>query len=224
MLETTKVISIIIAFISISGGILAYYMVSELPKEQRKKQINEMTSQIVNLILFIWAGKILLNFPAFIQDPLAILAYPSDSIALYLAILFSSALLFYKSRKGQLDVLMFIQTFIPIFLISSFLFEFIQFSWNAQTLSFGYMVLLAVLLVLHLLIQRKLDVYALTIVMLTGWSLGISMLHFVQPFVTAFGYLMAPWFIGVFFTVSLTLLLLHKRFSTLPNGIEKRGA
>ena len=213
MVETTKIISIIIIMISLFGGILSFYMVSDLPKEQRKSQIKEVTSQIVNLILFIWAGKIIVNFPVFISDPLAILAYPSDSSAFYVAILLTSLLLFYRSYKDQLNVLLLIQTMVPIFLLSSFLFEFIQFSWNDQTLSFGYLVLLAILIILYLLLQRRLEVHALIGTMLIGWSLGMWILTLVQPFVTAFGYIMAPWFIGSFFAASFTLLLINKRKS-----------
>ncbi|HSI76014.1 MAG TPA: hypothetical protein VK957_08960 [Lunatimonas sp.] len=213
MVETTKIISIFIIMISIFGGILSFYLVSDLPKEQRKSQIKEITSQIVNLILFIWAGKIIVNFPVFISDPLAILAYPSDSSAFYVAILLTSLLLFYRSYKGQLNVLLLIQTMVPIFLLSSFLFEFIQFSWNDQTLSFGYLILLAILIILYLLLQRRLKVHALISTMLIGWALGIWILTIVQPFVTVFGYMMAPWFIVLFFAASLTLLLINKRKS-----------
>ncbi|WP_019413017.1 hypothetical protein [Paenisporosarcina sp. TG20] len=213
MVETTKLISIFIIIISIFGGILAFYMMSDLPKEKRKRHIEEITSQLINFVLFIWMGKIILNFPVFISDPLAILAYPSDSSAFYVAVLFSALLLFYKSQRGQINVVLFIPSFIFVFLIASFLYEFMQFVWNDNTYSFGYMILLAILLILFLTVQGRKGSNTLISALLIGWTLGIFIITTVQPFVTVFGYMMKPWFVGVFFAMSFTLLIINQRKS-----------
>jgi len=213
MVETTKLIPIFITISSIFGGILSFYMMSDLPKNQRKRHIEEITSQLINFVLFVWVGKIILNFLVFISDPLAILAYPSDSSAFYLAVLLSSLLLFYKSQRGQMNVFLFIQSFIFVFLIASFLYEFMQFSWYDNTYSVGYMVLLAILLILLLTAQGRIGNHTLIIALLIGWSLGIYILTIIQPFVTVFGYMMTPWFVGLFFAVSFTQLILNQRKS-----------
>lgn len=213
MVESTKLIAMFITITSIFGGILSFYMMSDLPKEQRKRHIEEITSQLINFLLFIWLGKIILNFPVFISDPLAILAYPSDSSAFYLAVLFSSLLLFYKSLRGQMNVVLLIQSFIFVFLIASFLYEFIQFAWYDNTYSFGYMVLLAILLILFLTAQGRIGSHTLISSLLIGWCLGIYIITTIQPFVTVFGYMVTPWFVGLFFAVSFTHLILNKRKS-----------
>jgi hypothetical protein len=213
MVESTKLISIFIPIASIFGGIVSFYMMSDLPKLQRKRHIEEITSQLINFVLFIWVGKIILNFPVFISDPLAILAYPSDSSAFYLAVLFSSLYLFYKSKRGQMNMLLFIQSFIFVFLIASFLYEFMQFAWYDNPFSFGYMVLLAILLILFLTAQGRLGSHTLISALLIGWSLGIYILTTIQPFVTVFGYMVTPWFIGLFFAVNFTHLILNQRKS-----------
>lgn len=213
MVETTKLISILITISSIFGGILAFYMLSDLTKEQKKRHIKEMNSQLINFVLFIWVGKIILNFPVFISDPLAILAYPSDSSAFYLAVLFSSLYLFYKSQRGQMNMMVFIQSFIFVFLIASFLYEFMQLAWYDNTFSFGYMVLLGFLLVLFLTAQGRIGSHTLIGALLIGWSLGIYIIATIQPFVTVFGYMMAPWFVGLFFAGSFTHLILNQRKS-----------
>lgn len=213
MVETTKLIPIFITISSIFGGILSFYMMSDLPKEQRKRLIEEITSQLINFALFIWVGKIILNFPVFISDPLAILAYPSDSSGFYLAVLFSSLSLFYKSKRGQMNVMLFIQSFIFVFLIASFLYEFMQFAWYDNTYSVGYMVLLAILLILFLTTQGRIGNHTLIIVVLVGWSIGIYILTNIQPFVTVFGYMMTHWFVGLFFAVNFTHLILNQRKS-----------
>src|SRR5690625_2033417 len=118
-----KLMFIGIIIISILAGLVFYLMTSNLSKEHKKAQLEEMFSQLVNFIIFIWIGKIILNFSIFIDDPLAILAYPSNSEAFYLAVLFSAILLFYKSWQKKFDVLQFITSFLPVFLMASFMYD-----------------------------------------------------------------------------------------------------
>ena len=146
---------------------------------------------------------------------MAILAYPGDSSAFYLAVLFSSVSLLYKSQRGQMNMnmMVFIQSFIFVFLIASFLYEFMQLTWYDNTLSFGYMVLLGILLVIFLTAQGRIGGHTLIGALLIGWSLGIYIIATIQPFVTVFGYMMAHWFVGLFFAVSFTYLILNQRKS-----------
>src|SRR5690625_1095176 len=102
---TFKLKAVGIIVISFIVGFAFFYITSPLQKELKKAQLEEMFSQLVNFIIFIWVGKIILNFSIFIDDPLAILAYPSNSEAFYLAVLFSAILLFYKSWQKTFDVL-----------------------------------------------------------------------------------------------------------------------
>ena len=112
---TFKLMSIGIIIISFVVGLIFFYMISYLSKEQRKAQIEEIVSQLINFIIFIWIGKIILNFSIFIKDPLAILAYPSNAEAFYLAVLFSAILLFYKAYKKKFDVLQLATSFLSVF-------------------------------------------------------------------------------------------------------------
>lgn len=211
MVMTTKLIEIGIVIISLGAGLIFSYTYSNLSKEHKKAQIEEMISQLVNLVIFIWVGKIILNLSVFINDPLAILAYPSNSGAFYIAILLSTILLFYKAKKKKFDVLQLIISFLPVFLVASFLHEFIQMALNNNTYSFGYLTLSTILLVLFLLINERLTSRNLIITMLIGWTLGVLVLAYVQPFVTVFGYIMAPWFIVLFLITNLSFIIFGKR-------------
>lgn len=206
----SKLTSISMIVISIMAGLISYYMMSDIQKEQKKKQIEEITSQLINFVIFIILGKIILNFSVFTSDPMAILAYPSDSSAFYLAVLFSALFLFYKSKRGQMDVLVFLQTFTQVFLVASFLYEFIQYVWNNNPYSLGSMILLAILIVSFLFLHG-LTTHTLLTVMLVGWSLGMFILTIIQPYVTVFGYMIEPWFLGVFFIISLTINIFNQR-------------
>ncbi|WP_102344940.1 hypothetical protein [Bacillus sp. Marseille-P3661] len=204
MATLTKLMSLSVTIISLIAGVLSFYIMSDSPKEQKKRQIEEITSQLINFIIFVWISKVILNISIFISDPLAILAYPSDSSAFYLAILISVVFLFYKSKRGQLDMVLFIQAFIPIFLTSSFLYEFLKFILDDNALAVGRMVLLAILLVLSLFQPG-------IMVMLVSWTVGMFILVILQPYVTVFGYIMAPWFLAVFFVAALAIHLVNQR-------------
>ncbi|HLQ98670.1 MAG TPA: hypothetical protein VK135_08275 [Candidatus Dormibacteraeota bacterium] len=204
---TFKLKAVGIIVISFIVGFAFFYITSPLQKELKKAQLEEMFSQLVNFIIFIWVGKIILNFSIFINDPLAILAYPSNSDAFYIAILLSAILLFYKNWKKKLNVIQLITSFLPVFLVASFLYEFIQMMLDHNTFSFGYLTLSTILLVLFLLIHEHLTSGNLILVMLVSWSLGILVLVYTQPFVTIFGYIMAPWFIVLFLITNLLFIL-----------------
>src|SRR5690625_1523819 len=208
---TFKLMSIGIIIISFVVGLIFFYMISYLSKEQRKAQIEEIVSQLINFIIFIWIGKIILNFSIFIKDPLAILAYPSNAEAFYLAVLFSAILLFYKAYKKKFDVLQLATSFLSVFLMAYYLYEFIQIIVKHNTYSFENLTLSTVLLVLFLIINGRLTDRNLIMTMLISWSAGMLILAYTQPFVTVFGYMIAPWFVGLFLRVNLFFIIFGKR-------------
>lgn len=217
MFIADKIIEIGLIVLSLAAGIIFFYIMSDLSKEQKKRQVDELTSQFINFIIFIWVGKIILNFSIFIKDPMAILAYPSNSDAFYIAVLFIVILLAYKSMRKKMDMTAFTESFLHVFLIASFLYEFIQLVWNDYTYAFGHLVLLSVLLVIFFLIRERITAILLISVMLIGWSAGVLLLTFIHPFVTVFGYIMEPWFVIVFFIICLFIILYKMK-------LDKQGA
>ncbi|MBU6080771.1 hypothetical protein [Allobacillus halotolerans] len=211
MVLTTKIYAIAMIVISMVVALAVYYLMTDLPKKEKKKQIDELTSQIVNFVIYIWIAKILLNLSLFITDPMAVLAYPSSAEAFYLAALFSVITLAIQSYRKKLQVIPLIMTFIPVFLISTFLFEFMQFTVMDESYAISQIVLSGLLLIVFYWIQGKVSIDLLILIMLVGWSVGMMGLTFMQPFVTVFDYLMKPWFIGTFFVGMFALILLHRR-------------
>ena len=210
MVLTTKIYAIAMIVISMVVALAVYYLMTDLPKKEKKK-IDELTSQIVNFVIYIWIAKILLNLSLFITDPMAVLAYPSSAEAFYLAALFSVITLAIQSYRKKLQVIPLIMTFIPVFLISTFLFEFMQFTVMDESYAISQIVLSGLLLIVFYWIQGKVSIDLLILIMLVGWSVGMMGLTFMQPFVTVFDYLMKPWFIGTFFVGMFALILLHRR-------------
>lgn len=200
---------IIISFII---GFLAFYLlISDESTTQKKQHIEEMTSQLINLVIFIWISKILLKFSIFVKDPLVVLAYPSNASAFYLALLFSSISLAYKAKRQEMDVLSFLNSFMQVFLMASLAYEFIQIVWDNNTYSIGYMALLALLFIMYLLIRDHLATYKLMIIIVIVWTVGTLALALIMPITMVFGYTMAPWFLVLFLITCLILIIFSQR-------------
>jgi hypothetical protein len=212
MISTNKLMSIGIIGLSIIAGLITFYIISELSRNERKKYIEEMVSQLINFIISIWIGKIIVNFSIFINDPLAILAYPSSSNAFYLAVLITVSFnVLWSKKRRQLDEAIFIESLISLFLVSSFVYEFIQLIWFNNTFAFGYLVVLFILLVIFFAYRGQIAARTRIAMMLLGWSAGLIVLDFIQPFVTVFGYIMYPWFVCLFVLISFSIMILSNR-------------
>lgn len=210
MVITSRIISIGIIIASFAIGLVSYYLLSDFPKKEKKKHIDEVTSQLINFVIFIWVGKIVLNLSLFLQEPVTVLAYPADSGAFYLAVLFTAITIVYKSIRKNLDLRSLADVFAHVFLVASFIYEFTQLVLeNSQ--SPGYLVLLAILLIGFVSMRERLTTTMLLITVLIGWTAGVLVLTFIQPFVTIFGYMIDPWFIGLFFIGCLSIMYFSKR-------------
>lgn len=211
MVIASKVATIGVLVISLALALSLFYFFSDLSKDERKKYTDELISQLVNFILFIWAGKILLNISLFFQDPLAVLAYPSDSKAFYLAILFTAIIIFYKKKRGNLNLIVFAEAFTYVFLVAVFIYEFIQFILSKNQFSIGYLVLFLILLLLFYVMKGRVKVHTLLLTTLIVLTIGLLVLGVIYPYVALFGYLIEQWFILLFFTASLVSLFLIGR-------------
>lgn len=204
MAIASKLSAIGILVFSLATGFLTFYLFSDLTMEQKKKHIEELFSQIITFIIFICLGKVTLNFSIFISDPIAILAYSSDSKSFYFAVVLHAIYLAYKSKVKNFSILPLLDPFLNIFLIASFVYEFIQYEIKDNPYAFGYLILLAILIGIYFFLRERFSVTILLIVIVTVWSIGMVTLAVIQPYVTVFGYLMAPWFVTIIFVMSIS--------------------
>ncbi|WP_337017477.1 hypothetical protein [Oceanobacillus massiliensis] len=217
MAIASKLTAIGIIALSFAVGFLSFYLLSDLTREQKKLQVEEIISQLFNFVIFIWIGKILINLSTFISDPLSILAYPSDSKSFYFAIVSIALMLLYKSKQKNMQVIPLLDSFVHLFLISSFVYEFIQFVVVDNFYALGYLILLSILIAIFFLLRERFTTLKMLTVIVIVWSIGMLILGFVQPFVTVFGYIMAPWFVGLFLVMSVGILT-YKIRRGLHNG------
>jgi hypothetical protein len=203
--------SIAIIILSLSVGFLSFYLMGDLSKKNKKIYMEELASQLMNFVIFMWIGKILFNFPVFIKEPLTILAYPSNSYAFYLAVFVSAITITIKSKRQKIEIVPFFNAFTHVFLVASFVYEFTQIVWNNNTYSIRYMGLLAVLIIATVFMRDRIAIYRLNIIMLVGWTLGTLGLAFIMPFTMVFGYTMATWFLGLILVICLMVIILKRK-------------
>ncbi|WP_085992653.1 hypothetical protein [Oceanobacillus senegalensis] len=101
MAVASNLLSILVLVSSFLIGIIVFYMMSSLTKDEKWIHIKEIVSQLIDIVIFIWIGKILLNLFTFVNDPVAVLAYPSSKDAFYIAIVLFTILLYYKNRERK---------------------------------------------------------------------------------------------------------------------------
>lgn len=210
--------SIAIIILSLSMGFLTYYLLSDLAKEKKKIYMEEIVGQLINFVIYIWVGKIILNFTTFIVDPLAILSYPSNSNAFYLAVLLSVVTIMIQYKRGRIDVLSFFNAFTHIFLTASFVYEFMQVIWNNNTYSIGYIGLVALLIVAFLVMRDFVSPYWLNLLIFLGWTIGSLGLAVMMPIMMVFGYTMAPWFLVLMPIIGCLQIVYQKKKEGVISG------
>ena len=203
--------SIAIIVLSFIIGLLFFYLTSPRSHVERKQQIEEVVSLLINFVIFIWIGKILVRFSIFMEDPLAILAYPSDSSAFYLASLFIGINIIYKMKRHQFDAESLMKTFVPVFLVSSFVYEFIEMIWQGNAYSWFYLGLLMVLILLFLVGANQLSETWMSYLLVLLWTVGQLVLTFIAPFATVFGFIMTQWYLLGLFVLFSGLFIYHRK-------------
>ncbi|KAB2494215.1 hypothetical protein [Priestia endophytica] len=207
-MATAKLISISTVLFSIIAGLFIYYWISPSSKDEKKKQLEEVTDFIVNFVIFMWIGKVILNFSVFIKDPLAVLAYPADSNSFYIAIILSIFRLIYKQKKMELPI--FLSALLPIVLVASFMFEFMQFLQDRNLYSLTNMSFYAILVAIFYYLNEKLSALSLFFILLLSWSIGTLIMFFTQPYVLFFGYLLSLPFILLFLLFNASVIIYIK--------------
>lgn len=198
MPSTTAMIKIGILILSFIVGIGFFYFTNQASKQDKKQGLDQFISYMINFILFIWAGKILIHIKIFIQDPFAVLAYPSDSKAVYIAtVLLILQIVYHKFRK-QLSIIGLTSTMIPMFIASSFMYEFLQMVVMDRGQVFPNLLLMTMLLLLYLFIQDKLSTKQIALMMAVVYSGTHLVLYFVYGYTVIFGYMLHPiYFISI---------------------------
>ncbi|MBP1970468.1 hypothetical protein J2Z83_002589 [Virgibacillus natechei] len=195
---------------SFLAGFILLWLLSPFSKIETKKLIDEVGSLLLTFIISLWIGKILVNFSTFLSDPLAVLAYPSDSSAFYIGFLLTIIYSTFKIIKDYSHLQKILLSFMYVFLSASFIYEFIRINIGSDVHNWDYLGLLVLLLVIIIVLQERLTTSMLTFIAILGWSIGqLIRTLFTNP--TVFQFSLDPWFWIVLILLSFVLLLYHSR-------------
>lgn len=211
MATLAKLTSIGILVVSFLLAILLYYVMSSKKKSYKHQTIEFVLSIFINLIIYVWIAKIFLNIGTFFKDPLAVLAYPSNSQAFYLALIFLLVHILFQMRKDNRQFKQSREAIVPIFLSASFFYEFIHTVTRKSVFSPYYLALLFILLIPLLIGFDKERQQTFHLSLMIVWCMGTLILTIVLPYTTIFGYLISPIFIVVLLCMFIGLLIYKQR-------------
>lgn len=203
-MSTTAFIKIGSLVFSFLIGIVFFYVTNQSKKQEKKQQLDQFMSYLINFILFIWAGKIILHIQIFFQDPFAVLAYPSDSRSVYIATILLIIQVIYQKIRKQLPVAKLVNTMIPIFVATGFVYEFIALTMMDSKTGLQNLILMTVLIVIYLSLQDKLRAGYITIITGIIYSITHIAFYFINGYTIVFGYMLHP----VYF-MSILLLIIY---------------
>lgn len=207
MPSTTILMTIGILICSLIVGIGFYYVTNKSNRKEKKRQIDQFLSYAINFILFIWAGKVILQLPLFFQDPLAVLAYPSDSRSVYIATILLIIQITYHILRKQLHILTLIETTIPIFIATVFMHEFLQLMIEGNRYGIPHLILMTALLFLYLFLHDKQSIRRNTMGIIAIFCFAHISFYIVYSYTTVFDYMLHPIYFLSIFVLSVGLFL-----------------
>ncbi|MEI3612140.1 hypothetical protein [Pseudogracilibacillus sp. SO30301A] len=212
MPSTTMMMSIGILVISFILGILFYLLITNEDKERKKKHAENILSLLINFILYIWIGKVVIHMNLFVQDPLAVLAYPSDSRAFYIASVLIMVNIYYLTTKKGLDARHLFNTFVPVFIATSFIFEFTQLVIYKHDNLLPILFLWMLLLIGYVFVYGKWANTLVNVIFATASLIILFILTLLKDTVTFFGYMISPfYFISLLILVFIIIVYSNRR-------------
>ncbi|WP_018933457.1 hypothetical protein [Gracilibacillus lacisalsi] len=162
-------IDLVLIIIGFVLGFLFFYWISPYQKQKTKNLIDTVSNIFITCLISIWIGKIVLQFQTFLSDPVAILAYPANTNAFYLAVIIT--ILFSKWRwiktiEQYYDNL---YVFSTVFLSASFIYSFLDHILYHE--NWLYLIALITLLFFIIYSSDKKSPIIIANITLIGWGL-----------------------------------------------------
>lgn len=208
MISKTVLTFLLILIGSFLFGLFFTYFTGAATKEIRKKQLDDVMSIVVNLVIFIWLGKVLVNMSLFMEDPLAVLAYPSNAKALAVSLVILILHFLYKILYKKENILPALKQLLPVFIASAFMYEFLQMTVMNNKAHWLQVLLYAALLLFYVLIKSTalrnwLIIYT--------WLLVQFLIVSKQSYTTVFQYSLSLSFIIILFMLAIIGSLLSRK-------------
>lgn len=155
-------------------GFIYSYFFSPFSKTERRQYVEEVQNLFLMFILSLFIGKVILKFSLILRDPIAVLAYPSNSKAFYIALCLTAVFGFYRVHWFKCDLCRLRLLFVSftVFLSASFSYELIYYWLDTRDYSWLLIVFLATLIVTVRIAYQWLCLQKVTAILILGWSVG----------------------------------------------------
>lgn len=208
--------TLIVTVLGLLGGVLFVYFTSPFNKDIVKLHVNKLFDVILYFIIFTIVSKVLLNIELFFEDPVAVLAYPSDSKAFYLASITTLIVIGFSLKKQTMDIRSFIDSLFRLIVGSQFIQLFLTLTMTTYHASIYQLALTFLTLILLVFLTKD----NLPIGILIGLIALFSVMSFGLSFIGSvplFGF-----YVGGFYYLILGLILTVSLLLTKNNSTESR--
>ncbi len=192
----------LIALIGLIGGAFYFSLFSGMADEDRKRLFETVSSLAVTFVLVFLFGKIVIQFPLFIEEPRAVLAYPSGRKSFYLASAAAAVQAVYTVKRKQAGSAELFKAVLLILLPALFIHKFLSIIYiysgvsSADLVEFGFLLVVILYLTYREVSFRRM---AGVWVAWLGMKLAVS---FFSPLLTVMGVLVDRWFLFALLAVS----------------------
>src|SRR5699024_7395233 len=146
------------------------------------------------------------HLPEFFSDPLAILAYPSNSNAFYVASGLGLINIIINVTRKKVALRSYIHAFIPILIGASLLFEVIHYIQNGTINNLTYLLLLILLVGIQLIFNIQ-HIVKLNLIIAIIWSTVQLGLFLIYNYTMIFNYLIHPIYFVIIIILAIYCLI-----------------
>ena len=189
------------------GAIFTYYLACSRTPKEKKKIIDRLFSYMIRVVLVMWTIKIVRNVSLFIEDPLPVLAYPSDTFTFYLALFLVIGHAVWELKKEQQSIEPYIVAVSYTMLLSLFFYEAILVIVYERVYHFPSLVLFFIVWSSYSILLKRSPVLRATWITYTIWTIGTFIAGQWIPVVPLFQFRL-----GVYVLMFVTFVLLIMRW------------
>ena len=203
--------TLIVTLLGLVGGGLFFYYTSPYDNTLKKRHSNKLLDVVLYTMIFTIVAKVILNVLLFFDDPVAVLAYPSDSSAFYLATGGVIVVMTWSLRKMRANLVPLIDSLFRLIVGSQFVQLFLTLVLTTYHVSMLQIGLLFVTLLL-LVFLTKLPLNVLTEIGVIGvYTIGAFGLSFIETMPFFNFYVHGNYYLFLGFILSAPLFWSHKQ-------------
>ncbi|CQR47919.1 hypothetical protein BN1058_02253 [Paraliobacillus sp. PM-2] len=191
---------------SLVMGFLFFWITSPWKKDETRYYLDQIANALFFFVIALFIGKVFLNLSLFFEDPLAVLAFPSDSTVFYFAFVCFILFAGYYRNKIKFPITGLALSFSVVIITALFSFLFGQHIFTNVSRSMIELTLHFVLLLGWILLQAKLTSRVLLGVMVTFWGMIKFLLSMVKT-TYVFTFPLASWFYLLILAIGILALI-----------------